>query len=109
MAEMIISIPAIEDNEIEEEKVFEEEIENRCIFLDDEITEETLSKITKQILRINKKDKKIEYKDRQPIYLIIDKSDAESYSLEKVCCPDYGNEINTKFDELKCPNCESLL
>ena len=72
MAEMIINIPAIEDNEIEEEKIFEEEIENRCIFLDDEITEETLSKITKQILKINKKDKKLEYKDRQPIFLSID-------------------------------------
>lgn len=68
-----------------------------------------LAKFYRDIGESIKHYEEIYYKYVNSIYLIIDKSDAESYSLEKVCCPDCGNEINTKFDELKCPNCESLL
>lgn len=74
MKEMIINVP-FEDEETDDEKIFsllEKEIEDRRIFLDDEINSKTLSKITKQILKINKEDKNLDYKDRKPIYLIID-------------------------------------
>ena len=71
---MIINVPYGED-EIDDEKVFdllEKEVEDRRIFLDDEITSRTLSKLTKQILKINKDDENIPYEIRKPIYLIID-------------------------------------
>lgn len=74
MKEMIINVPYGED-EIDDEKVFdllEKEVEDRRIFLDDEITSRTLSKLTKQILKINKDDENIPYESRKPIYLIID-------------------------------------
>ena len=51
------------------DKVFEENLSDRKIIINEEISSDIVEKIITQILKFNKEDKGIDIEDRKPIYL----------------------------------------